>query len=169
MYRGDKVVESWGYNIRLQPTSIVATRTGVSLLSLGFSHCFGAEPCSTNNGNLLSQSISFPSRTAGSTTLPGLNVTQTYSYDLGMNRLLSFSEGVATAPSQTYSYDAFGNRWLAGINWVPYTGQTPVANVFSNNRWAPGSGAQYDAAGNQKQLTIREVFAIPPMTAKVDR
>lgn len=115
---------------RLQPTQIQAG----SLLTLGFGYGTG------NNGNVRTQSITATGQPA---------ISQTYTYD-GANRIKTFGETGGTA-NQTYSYDAFGNRWISA-GWVAYAGQTPVSNLFPNNRWAQGSGVSYDAAGNQTSI-----------------
>jgi hypothetical protein len=51
------IVESVGYNDRLQPTSITANYGQISLLSLTYDYCYPfAAPCG-NNGNLKQQTI----------------------------------------------------------------------------------------------------------------
>ncbi len=76
MTLGNSLVETTGFNTRLQPTSIAAG----SLLTLGYWYGTGA----SNNGNLISQTI----------TADGRSYTQSYSYD-GFNRVAGASEGSA--------------------------------------------------------------------------
>jgi RHS repeat-associated protein len=37
--------------------------------------------------------------------------------------------------------------------FIPYSGQTPTTNNFTNNQWASGSGVTYDSAGNQTAIS----------------
>jgi RHS repeat-associated protein len=111
---GDNLVERHSYDVyRQQPIGVtVGTSTNPSsLLALGLSYCTGlspGSPCTTNNGNLQSQ------------TIAPLNVTQTYGYTeslpgggtLALNRLAAATETVGSATNwqETFSYDNFGNR-----------------------------------------------------------
>jgi hypothetical protein len=98
-------------------------------------------PGGTNNGNLQSQTISYP--TNGSET--ALSLTQNYGYD-ALNRLTNFSEG---SISHTYDYDRYGNRWVdPASSGYQLSNLTPTANWFnaSTNRI---SLVSYDGRGNQ--------------------
>jgi len=69
--------------------------------------------------------------------------TQSYSYD-SLNRLTSASD--SGGYSRSFGYDAYGNMWVTGASGGPWSGSTPTANNFANNRM---NGISYDAAGNQ--------------------
>ncbi len=81
---GNGLYESRGYNARLQPTAIRLGTTAGSTEKLSLGLSYGT---TSNNGNLLSQTI----------TRPGFTVTQNYRYD-GANRLGLVAEG-GTAPT----------------------------------------------------------------------
>jgi hypothetical protein len=77
---------------RMQPTSVTV---GSSLLSLAFYYCPGqATSCTTNNGNMASQTISHPA--IGSE--PALNLTQTYGYD-ALNGSTVFPKVISAKPT----------------------------------------------------------------------
>jgi YD repeat-containing protein len=88
------ITETHSYNSRLQQTGITAG----SLLSLGYNFCpSGTYPCvSGNTGTPQSQTIG----------MPGLNLTQTYTYS-ALNRLTGVTEtGTGgTTWSRGYGYD----------------------------------------------------------------
>ncbi len=90
---GNGLVETTGFNNRLQPTSIQAG----SLMTLTFGY-----GTTSNNGNVLSQTINRPGI---------LNVTQTYGYD-GVNRLQSITEGPSL--SRTFGYGSSGEFGSSG-------------------------------------------------------
>ena len=76
MALGNGVAEGYAYNARLQPASITAVKNSTKLLSLTNDYGWAS-----NNGNVLSQAISWASG----------SVTQTFAYD-GVNRLGSASQ-----------------------------------------------------------------------------
>ncbi len=129
------------FNPRPEPTSIAVG----TALSLGFYCCpNGRASCSTNNGNLMRQTIaSWP---------PTFSVIQNYDtipYD-GVNRLKSVTEGTL---SRSYEYDAWGNRWVSantGLFLNPFT-PTASTNFDSLNRLII-QGSWYDGAGNQMAI-----------------
>ncbi len=148
---GNGVTETTGYNDRLQPASVAATKNSSTLLSLTYGYtkttgCNGATG-SCNNGNVYQQTIASDS----------WSVTQSYEYD-SLNRLLWAQEG--SSPNgwrRQYGYDAFGNRWVVdpypsltfGIALSPRTPigtQTSSTAFGSNNRLTI---AGFDPAGNQ--------------------
>lgn len=126
--------------MRLQPTS---TQAG-SLLTLGYSYCPAGpsvSDCSTNNGNMLWQTIN-----DGTTTR-----TQGFTYD-SVNRLLTATESPTWA--QTYVYDKLGNRALLSSSNDPSMGVAQVLRAVTTsstsvpfdpatNRWT-FVGATYD-------------------------
>jgi RHS repeat-associated protein len=132
---GNGLVESTVYNSRLQPTSIQAG----TLLTLGFDY----GPSSTNNGNLLSQSI----------TGAGGTFSQSYTYD-AVNRLASAQEGATW--SRTFGYDGFGNMWVeanSGVTLDPFTPTGPSSYDTATNRFVnAGLGISYDGVGNQTAI-----------------
>jgi RHS repeat-associated protein len=135
---GNGLAESIGYNTRLQMNSLTASMNGVTRLGLAYAY-----PAGTNNGNLQSQTISYP--TNGSEA--ALSLTQNYGYD-ALNRLTNFGEG---SIGETYDYDRYGNRWVSAHPNYQLSNLTPIANWFapSTNRITQ---VNYDGRGNQTQL-----------------
>ncbi len=136
---GNDAAGSRQFNSRLEPTSIAVG----SALSLGFYYCpNGGASCSTNNGNLMRQTIaSWP---------PTFSVIQNYTYD-GVNRLSSATEGTL---SRSYGYDAWGNRWVSantGLFLGPFT-PTASTNFSSATNQLGIQGSWYDGAGNQMAI-----------------
>jgi RHS repeat-associated protein len=140
---GNGLWEQMLFNTRLQVTQIGVgpgvTPGDTSKLRLDYNY----GPSATNNGNLRSQTI----------TLPGLSLTQTYTYD-DLNRLKTASEG---SWSQTYGYDRFGNRWVTG--YIPTPGLTPQSQaayeLTTNRLWG---SSHYNAAGNQTSDPTGRMF-----------
>jgi RHS repeat-associated protein len=127
------VVQTTGYNSRLQPVSIAAG----SLLTLGFGY-----GTTNNNGNVLSQTIS----------VPGASATQNYTYD-NLNRLSGASEG--STWSRTFGYDAYGNMWVDTNNGVAADSFTPRSGSWfnSSNRLVNGGlPIQYSDSGELLQI-----------------
>ena len=148
---GNSLMETTTFNKRFQPSGI----TLGSLLSLSYSYGTGTNGTVGDNGNVQSQTIT----ASGQPT-----IQQTYTYDT-VNRLSTFSETGSHA-NQNYSYDAYGNRYLPGTNWIPYAGQTPTSNNFTNNQWAAGSTVFYDFAGNQTAIAITGGTTMRPSCAQ---
>jgi hypothetical protein len=48
--------------------------------------------------------------------------------------------------SRTFNYDQAGNMWVTNPVGGPWSGSTPTANAFTNNRI---NGTSYDLSGNQ--------------------
>ena len=150
---GNTLVEARAQNVRGQLTSIGVTSGASSLLNLGLGYS-----ATENNGNVLSQSISF--------SLPSpYSATQSYGYDY-LNRLRTVTEGTV---AQTFVYDRYGNR--AQLNgsgqYIPGNSLTPqvssdnesaVETLFPRNHWTLG-GVGYDTAGagNLAVLPSREM------------
>jgi len=137
--------------------------SGVSLLALGLSFCPGqAASCSTNNGNLLSQTISHAQ--IGTSGQPdyeaAFSQTQLYTTYDEVNRLVSFSEG--SGVRRGYGYDRYGNHWVdvdpAKSAGLPLSPLTPSGTAVTGPNWYSGgnnrmTGVGYDAAGHQTQLS----------------
>jgi len=141
---GNGLVEVRTYDpYHQQPTGVTlgTSATDSSRLALGFAYCPGASPppsCTTNNGNVQSQTI-FP-----------LNVMQTYTYDT-LNRLTLAAEG-ASSWSEGFGYDSFGNRWVPSSPGLTLSGLTPTVNYYnpSTNRFQTTDlNFNYDNDGNQ--------------------
>jgi len=138
------VTETAAFNPRMQMTGLTAG----SLLTLGYDY---GSRSGTNNGNLLSQTI----------TVGSWSATQNYpasAYD-GLNRLTQAVETNASQVvnwQQVYAYDRYGNRaLLAGLQYyLPEGSQS--ANVDSNSASSvearfPSNRSDmcgFDAAGN---------------------
>ena len=164
MQLGNGRWESTVFNERLQPTQIAlgstqfapnsTTQFNADLLKLNFAYGTTA-----NNGNVLSQTITTPSETHGTTTYPAFVATQIYSYD-SLNRLKSAEETSPTQPGwkQTYLYDRFGNRNFdtgSDANGIKTT-TLPLgcATAVCNPQIDPATnkliGYAFDNAGNTK-------------------
>jgi len=152
MKLGNNKWEHANFNSRLQPTQIGLGTSGTdsSLLRLDFGY-----GTTTNNGNVLTQTI----------VAPNLSRTQTYSYDT-LNRLLKATEenpatpcvlGDNTKVCQEYGYDRFGNRWVS-LGLIPLASQTPTSLASFNqatNRLANGG---YDNVGNLASYPVSQTF-----------
>jgi RHS repeat-associated protein len=145
---GNGITESYGWNDRLQQTSIAAG----NLLGLSFYPCDGGlTACTNNTGNIWRETISI-----GGT----VQATQEYRYD-ALNRLTLADERAGAAGftpacqdgsgvwAEQYSYDTFGNRAvpcqssnLSGLTWEV----TSVSSYNTSTNRITGWG--YDAAGS---------------------
>ncbi|MCC6487560.1 MAG: RHS repeat-associated core domain-containing protein [Candidatus Hydrogenedentes bacterium] len=128
---GNNVMETRGYNARLQPTTVNAEKDQTTLLALTNTYSATA-----NNGNVQSQQIS------------PLGVTQSFSYD-GANRISGASEG--SNWSQTYGHDRFGNHWVSAWSWVTLSSFTPTSSTWfdtANRLVNAGLGITHDGSGN---------------------
>jgi RHS repeat-associated protein len=154
---GNGVVETSTYTNRLQLQTRTAAKDGTTRLSMGWYFCATQGlSCTTNNGNVLRHTISYP--TAGGED--ALNLTQTYTYD-ALNRIKTLAEVNA---SRTYNYDRWGNQWVSPNSGFTLNGLTPTLDTnFSTatNRRAGvpyDNGAGYDAAGNQTAYSPFTLF-----------
>jgi RHS repeat-associated protein len=147
---GSPLAETRTYDqYTLLPTGVHVANGATNVLQLGFG--YAAIP--TNNGNIVSQTISAP--------VPDLpaTLTQTYQYDQ-VNRIISlFETGGSPILSQTYAYDAFGNmaNTAGQLNTQPSHTPTAIsgflaANGMSYNQWVTACTTPpscYDDGGNQ--------------------
>ncbi len=146
---GNGLVENRSYDAyRQQPTGVTlgTTANPTSTLNLGFAYCPGTPPpasCTTNNGNLQSQSIGT------------LSATEAYTYD-GYNRLSVTKEtsGSNTIWSETFNYDIYGNRWVPSSSGIPLSPLTVTSNSYSSttNQLTPNNFG-YDTAGNETTIS----------------
>jgi RHS repeat-associated protein len=147
---GSGAWEKTAFNNRLQPSQIALGKTqgATDLLKLDYSY-----GTTSNNGNLLSQSITVPNVTVGSTTYNGFSAVQNYSYD-SLNRLKDATETISTTQSwkQTFTYDRYGNRRFDEANTtMPASFTNPAMTdpvISPNNNKITSAGWTYDAAGN---------------------
>jgi RHS repeat-associated protein len=129
------------FNNRLQPTQIGLGTSGTDSSLLKLDYSYGT---TTNNGNVISQTI----------TMPTLTLNQCYGYDY-LNRLTSAEEkggGTVCAGTQqwkqAFTYDRFGNRNFNLVDTTPNVlGPNPTISQ-STNRIASGQNYGYDSAGN---------------------
>jgi RHS repeat-associated protein len=144
---GNGLVEARSYDTYRQQLTGVSLGPNGSVLNLGFDYCTGTPPqtsCTTNNGNLQSQTIS------------PLGVTQNYTYDSYI-RLYTSGEkaGTTTTWSENFNYDSFGNRWVlpnsVGITLSPWTVTTNYYNSATNRMTYNNFG--YDNGGNQTTIS----------------
>ena len=134
---GNGLVENRSYDLyRQQPIGVTlgTAANPTSFLNLGFAYCTGAPPpasCTTNNGNLQSQTIATP------------NVTQTYGYD-GYNRLNAATEkaGSSTVWSETFNYDIYGNRWVPSSSGISLSALTVTSDAY-NTHHEPADSDQF--------------------------
>jgi RHS repeat-associated protein len=148
---GNGLWEHTIFNERLQPVEIGLGTQKSSNDRLKLAYSYGT---TNNNGNVQSQTITVPTINS----IQGTTLTQAYSYD-ALNCLLSASEAGGANPwTQSYTYSnpdgtggQFGNRRIDAGNTTPIL--LPASNsTFNpvNNRFSPGQGYEYDAAGNLK-------------------
>ena len=152
MQLGNLLVEQTCYNDLLQPvarrlgdatSSGCAVQPSTDLLHLGFG--YGA--ATTNNGNMMQQTIWAPDNGSGA----AWQVTQDYTYDQ-VNRLATAEEKLGGVPqwSRTYDYDHFGNRWVDGHTGHTLHFATPTlqSDIDAATNRLTGTGITYDNAGN---------------------
>jgi hypothetical protein len=138
---GNGVIESFGFNNRLQETSITATLTGTTLMN--FTYNYGTS--TTNTGRVLSRTDSIqPEHSAN------------YTYD----SLYRLSQAVASDSSWgiSWTFDAFGNR-LTQMPTADATSRVGTQTFgYSNNR---NTSFSYDAVGTSRTLGngVIEMFA----------
>jgi RHS repeat-associated protein len=148
MQLGNGKWESTQFNSRLEPTQIAlgTVQSGTDKLKLNFNYGGG-----TNNGNVLSQTITVPTTGAAN----GFTAVQNYSYD-SLNRLKSAVENIDgnQTPSwkQTFTFDRYGNRNFDTANTT--TIPTGCAVAVCNPQVDPATnkliGYQFDNSGNTK-------------------
>ncbi|MEW6209984.1 MAG: hypothetical protein AB1631_16580 [Acidobacteriota bacterium] len=144
---GNGVVESYGYSQdRLQMTSQTATKSGQTLMSLGYNYTAsagqsGAATTAGNSGQLMGVTA----------TINGAAKNQAFSYD-NVGRLKT-AAGWNASTNRRFDYDRWGNR--VGV-WNATTGGSQIQSVtlqqpggVTNNRIASVGGVSYvyDAVG----------------------
>lgn len=146
---GNNLWEHTNFNSRLQVTQIGlgTSSSDSSKLKLDYTYGVlvnGVLDATKNNGNMQSQTV----------TLPGLVLSQNYSYD-ELNRLKSAQEMNGPTPvwKQTFSYDRFGNRRFDAANTtLPQIPQPDDPNtnptISEVNNRISAAGYRYDLAGN---------------------
>jgi len=148
---GNGRFETTTFNSRLQPTQIGlgTSETTQNILKLEYSY-----GTITNNGNVISQTISVP--TVGANT--GFSAIQTYTYD-ELNRLKSATENVtpiggsqSQSWKQTFTFDRYGNRRFdEAYTTMPASfSNQAVTNptISTSNNRLTSTGWTYDSAGN---------------------
>lgn len=178
MQLGNGRWESAQFNSRLQPNQIAlgSTKDATDKLKLNFTYT--TTPISTdNNGNILSQIITVPTETRGSTTYNGFTATLTYTYD-SLNRIKTAEETIPgqTGWKQTFKYDRYGNRnFDYGTNPLAPETNSPSSqgtlpkvvnpeilttdNRFKQDQDNDGiSDYLYDAAGNTTKDALGRTF-----------
>jgi RHS repeat-associated protein len=138
---GNSKWEHTNFNSRLQPLQIGLGTSATNSSVLQLDYAYGT---TTNNGNVISQTI----------TAPGLTVNQCYGYD-SLNRLSTAEErsgGTTCAGTQqwkqAFSYDRYGNRNFDVANTTANVlGPNPTISQ-STNRFTAGQNYGYDNAGN---------------------
>jgi RHS repeat-associated protein len=167
---GNTVTQQFGWNDRLQQTSVTAgTQFGLNF----YPRASGQTICSNNNGNILQETISANG---------AVQATEQFTYD-SLNRLTLADEETASSftPAcpdtnasavwyEQYSYDTVGNRTVACES--PNLASLPweVGSISSSTNQIPGWG--YDPAGNVTAPTAptitydaenRQVTNCPPL------
>ncbi len=149
MKLGNTLWEHTDFNLRLQPTQIGlgSAATNSSVLQLDYNY-----GTSTNNGTLQSHTI----------TIPGLTLTQVFTYD-ALNRLETANESGGASWKQKYIIDRYGNRRIdpaAANTSADLVGPNPVFSDLTN-RIVPQTGEQYlyDGTGNLTRGKNGETYA----------
>jgi RHS repeat-associated protein len=149
MRLGNNLWEHTNFNSRLQPTQIAlgTSATDSSKLKLDYAYGVlvnGVPDATKNNGNTQSQTL----------TLPGLVLTQSYTYD-ELNRLKFAQEMNASTEvwKQTFSYDRFGNRRFEAANTTlpqitPQNEASTNPTISTADNRISAAGYRYDLAGN---------------------
>ena len=125
----------------------MASMLSVSCLNWGVQPNYGAvlyglcPASSATNDNGTLQSAIFKADGPGYPQF--LVMSQSFNYDK-LNRLTSASDSGGW--SRTFNYDQTGNMWVTNPVGGPWSGSTPTANAFTNNRI---NGTSYDLSGNQ--------------------
>jgi RHS repeat-associated protein len=128
---GDGSLEIFGYDAnRLQLTSQQVTKSGSTLLNLGYSYAatagqHGSGTTAGNTGQLISMTDSTPG---------GAGSSVNYTYDL-MGRLKTGQAASGWSVSETY--DRYGNRWQqspVGVVNSPPTSGTGSVTISGNER-----------------------------------
>jgi YD repeat-containing protein len=143
MQLGNGLWEHTAFNNRLQPEQIGlgTLSTNASILQLDYT--YHAPNAADNNGNVQTQTI----------TIPGLAVTQSYSYD-SLNRLQVAQEQSGTSWKQAFRYDQFGNRnFDAGTTTTDLASKVTNPTISTATNQIDGTAAGqvnilYDPAGN---------------------
>ncbi len=155
MLLGSNKLEQSCYNNRLQPAGMrlsgnASATTNCADSSDLLNLAFGYGASNTNNGNVMSQTMTMPKQAGGS-----MQLSQAYTYD-GVNRIGTVGETVTAggsgggAWSFGYGYDRFGNMWVSGNTGLTLHVTTPTQQSQFNaatNRLT-GTGVSYDAGGN---------------------
>jgi RHS repeat-associated protein len=152
MQLGNGKWESTQINSRLQPTQIAlgTVQNGTDKLKLNYSY-----GTITNNGNVLSQTITVPTETINNQTFAAFAAVQTYTYD-SLNRIKDAKEmiGATQQWKQTFTYDRYGNRRFDTTNNNTTTIPPGCAVAVCNPEVDPATnkliGYQFDTAGNTK-------------------
>ncbi|MBZ5580367.1 MAG: hypothetical protein LAP40_27755 [Acidobacteriia bacterium] len=137
--RGDGLAETWGYNNRLQATSVTVGSVGAAF-GMNLYYCPGhAAACTSNNGNVSGITLATP------------GVDQNFAYD-HLNRLTSIQEGANT---QAYDYDNRGNRWWTQDAGLPLSSFVPgSAGGYNDRNQLMMASAQYADRGNQTAIGV---------------
>ncbi|MBZ5555630.1 MAG: hypothetical protein LAO21_23230 [Acidobacteriia bacterium] len=141
MNLGNTLWEHSHFNGRLQPDEIGLGTSNGDSSKLKLEYAYNTLGAGDNNGNVLSQKITFD--TLGTQTV----IQQGYSYD-PLNRLLDANE--TGGWHQTYTYDRYGNRTTVDNHGGIYLPTFSLTVSQANNR-ITDPGFNYDAAGNLKQ------------------
>ena len=141
MNLGNTLWEHSHFNGRLQPDEIGLGTSNGDSSKLKLEYAYNTLGAGDNNGNVLSQKITFD--TLGTQTV----IQQGYLYD-PLNRLLDANE--TGGWHQTYTYDRYGNRTTVDNHGGIYLPTFSLAVSEANNR-VTDPGFNYDAAGNLKQ------------------
>ena len=141
MNLGNTLWEHTHFNGRLQPDEIGLGTSNGDSSELKLEYAYNTLGAGDNNGNVLSQKITFD--TMGTQTI----IQQGYSYD-PLNRLWDASE--TGGWHQTYTYDRYGNRTTVDNHGGIYL-PTFSLTVSESNNHILDAGFVYDHAGNLQQ------------------
>ncbi len=144
---GNGLSEHTNFNNRLQPTQIGLGTTPGTTNKLLLNFTYGG---TSNNGNILTQTITPPGLTA---------LVQNYTYD-PVNRILTASEAAGANWSRTYDYDPYGNRAVIATSGLPTSPLMPgtLAAFSTATNQITLTGTSYDLAGNQTATALNETL-----------
>jgi len=129
------ITASYGYNARLQPTTMVATSANGTVLDFAYNFSYGM----ANNGNV-----------AAITNNRNPDRSQSFTYD-ELNRVKTARTQATTGPycwGESFYYDIWANLVSIGGIQPEYNGCTQENLSVSVNAQNQVSGNTYDAAGN---------------------
>jgi RHS repeat-associated protein len=155
MLLGNGNSEHTNFNSRLQAVQIGVGPSfpdDSSILKLDYG--YGA--AASNNGNLITQTITVPnSSQPGSTVV----MNQSYAYDY-LNRITQAQENTPASWAESFQYDRYGNMWVppTGCVGITLSQLTPQSSGGIDTNTNHLTASLYDRAGNQSVDALNRTF-----------